>query len=96
MCAWEYKITPLSHTTNPGYIYGLGYLPIFLVMAIMIWSGWKDINEDLWVIKMRREREFQLNEEIRALQEKPETGKLPPTEIVSLPPVGGRSEGAVV
>ncbi|KAH8151747.1 uncharacterized protein LAJ45_04369 [Morchella importuna] len=65
-CAWEYDISPLSHLTNPGWIYGLGYLPIFLIMAVMIFYGWREPNEDQEILKQRREREFQLNVEMNA------------------------------
>lgn len=94
-CAWEYKITPLSHTTNSGYIYCLGYLPIFLIMATMVWSGWKDMNEDLWIIKQRREREFQLNSELRAHKESVK-GKLPPVPTGGLPPARNRNDNVAV
>lgn len=48
------------------------------------------MNEDLWIIKKRRERELQLNIEIRAHREL-ETGKLPPVETGGLPPVRDRN-----
>lgn len=77
-CAWEYTVTPMSHTTNSGWIYGLGYGPIFLIMAVMVWNGWKEPNEDLSIIKGRREREFQLNREMKATRDGQRLQKLPP------------------
>lgn len=48
------------------------------------------MNEDLWIIQKRRERELQLNIEIRTRQ-KPGTGKLPPVGTGGLPPVRDRN-----
>lgn len=49
------------------------------------------MNEDLWIIKKRREREFQLNREIRTNKETV-VGKLPPVPTGGLPPVRNRNE----
>lgn len=35
-------------------------------MAVMIFYGWREPNEDQEILKQRREREFQLNVEMNA------------------------------
>lgn len=49
------------------------------------------MNEDLWIIKKRREREFQLNQEIRTHKETA-IGKLPPVPTGGLPPTRNKNE----
>lgn len=40
------------------------------------------MNEDLLLIKQRREREFRLNKEIRSHQQEKEMEKLPPATVM--------------
>lgn len=63
---WEYS--PLRITTSPGYIYGLGYLPILLVLLVMVIGSWRELNEDRALIALRRDRELKADMAMRSLQ----------------------------
>ncbi|KAF8471990.1 hypothetical protein BDZ91DRAFT_760594 [Kalaharituber pfeilii] len=60
---WE--ISVLNAKANPGYVYGLGYAPIVQVLLVMCVGGLREANEDLEIIRLRREREFRDEVEMR-------------------------------
>ena len=43
---YEWKISPLRYRLNNGIYFGLGYLPILLILIIFNIFGWCEINED--------------------------------------------------
>ena len=52
---WD--VSAMRVRVSVGYLYGLGYIPIAGVLAVMCWAGWVEGNEDLVVGRERRERE---------------------------------------
>lgn len=54
--AFDFEISPLNVDSSPGYIYGLGYTPVLLVLIIFNIWGYLDPNEDRALIKQRVER----------------------------------------
>ncbi|PWW80558.1 hypothetical protein C7212DRAFT_163969 [Tuber magnatum] len=55
-CSWEADISPLSRHVSPAYVYALGYLPSLGIMLTMIVAGYREMNEDLFIKKLRTER----------------------------------------
>lgn len=53
---------------NPGWIYGLGYAPMVGVLVTMCIAGWREENEDLALIRRRRQRE--VREEVEMMEKK--------------------------
>lgn len=54
--AFEWDISPLKYGVEPGWIYGLGYTPVLLIIVIFEIFGYVDKNEDRILIEQRRER----------------------------------------
>lgn len=62
--AWEYNLGPLNAFTNVAYIYVLGYAPIVFCMLVMcIWARF-EVNDDLRIKELRRERERRVDHEL--------------------------------
>ncbi|KAA8908111.1 hypothetical protein FN846DRAFT_945951 [Sphaerosporella brunnea] len=80
--AWEYNIGPLRPSTNPAWIYALGYAPVALAMAVMVVSARFEENEDKLIIAERRQREREADRELAAAL---------PMKVVG----SGASEGAL-
>ena len=68
ICAWNFKVTPLNAFANPAPIYTLGYVPIFLVFVAMIFAGFREPNEDLEILRLRRQRSRSLDAELSNLK----------------------------
>lgn len=75
---WE--INAMNIDANSGFVYGLGYAPMVLVLLIMCIGGWREENEDLIIIRKRRERDFrdevELKEKRREEKEKEKQRKM--------------------
>jgi hypothetical protein len=56
LSAFDFNVSPLKYDSNPGWIYGLGYLPVILVILVMEVWGYISENEDLQIIEQRRDR----------------------------------------
>lgn len=69
--AFEWTISPLKLHVNNGWLYGLGYAPIILVLFIFnIWGG-IDENEDRALITQRTARGRLADEELGLQNKKP-------------------------
>ncbi|KAH0565325.1 hypothetical protein GP486_001286 [Trichoglossum hirsutum] len=56
LAAFDFNVSPLKYNSNPGWVYGLGYLPVILAILVMEVWGYISENEDLKIIKQRRDR----------------------------------------
>lgn len=54
--SFEWKISPLKQDVNAGWMYGLGYAPVFLVIVVLNLWGYLDPNEDRELLRLRAER----------------------------------------
>ncbi|KAK6523956.1 hypothetical protein TWF281_001913 [Arthrobotrys megalospora] len=73
--AFDYSISQLRYQATPAYIYCLGYLPVILVLFIILYSGWKEPNEDQELLRLRNTRNATLDQEMSAIPERKSTGK---------------------
>ncbi|KAF8459473.1 hypothetical protein BGX38DRAFT_1083968 [Terfezia claveryi] len=65
-CAFDqWEINLVNIHANPGWVYGLGYVPMVGVLLTMCATGWKEENEDLVLIRRRREREVREEMEVK-------------------------------
>ncbi|KAF3926716.1 hypothetical protein ABW21_db0204815 [Orbilia brochopaga] len=71
--AFDYSISQLRWQASPGYIYGLGFLPIIIALVVILRSGWKEPNEDQELLRLRSARNTSLDQEMMAVQ--PPSGK---------------------
>lgn len=55
--AFSFSISPLRYMVNPGWIYGLGYTPVLLLIALFNFCGLCETNEDKALIFQRTELE---------------------------------------
>ena len=55
--AFSFSISPLRYMVNPGWIYGLGYTPVLLLIALFNICGLCETNEDKALIFQRTELE---------------------------------------
>ncbi|PGH18643.1 hypothetical protein AJ80_04390 [Polytolypa hystricis UAMH7299] len=62
--SFNWDISPLRFDGNSGFIYGLGYTPILLILIIFNLFGWLDPNEDRALIEQRKERGRMLDAEL--------------------------------
>ena len=62
--AFEWTISPLRSDANPGWIYGLGYAPILLIIVVLEIFGFIDRNEDRVLLEQRRLRERTIDAEL--------------------------------
>lgn len=62
--AFNWTISPLKFNGNPGWLYGLGYAPIFLILIILNLYGYLEPNEDRDLIRQRVERGRVADEEL--------------------------------
>jgi Protein of unknown function (DUF2434) len=62
--SFEYTLNPMNINVNIGYMYGLGYAPILLILLILEIAGYFDGNEDKMLITQRRNRGRQIDNEI--------------------------------
>ncbi|EER23236.1 hypothetical protein CPC735_046060 [Coccidioides posadasii C735 delta SOWgp] len=54
--AFNWTISPLKYNGEPGWLYGLGYTPVLLILIILNIYGYLDRNEDKELIRQRVER----------------------------------------
>ncbi|KAJ2973970.1 hypothetical protein NUW58_g8808 [Xylaria curta] len=64
LAAWEFDYSPLKRDTNLVAMYVGGYLPALLLVIILCVSGFMRPNEDKELIRQRRERGAQLDQEL--------------------------------
>lgn len=70
MCAyqfaiyWDWSISPMNQHGEPGFIYGLGWGPIALILITFIVSGYLLPNEDRELIRQRRVRGQEIDAEM--------------------------------
>jgi len=62
--AWQYDIGSLRPFTPVTYIYLLGYAPIVFCMFIMVLWGRLEMNDDLKIKELRKERERRTDYEL--------------------------------
>ncbi|KAJ3557155.1 hypothetical protein NPX13_g9987 [Xylaria arbuscula] len=83
LAAWEFDYSPLKKDTNLSAMYVGGYLPGLLLVIILCVSGFLRPNEDKELIRQRRTRGNQLDQELgithkpawwRRLKGEPSTG----------------------
>ena len=55
--AFSFSISPLRYTVNPGWIYGLGYTPVLLLITLFNFCGLCEENEDKALILQSTELE---------------------------------------
>ncbi|KAF8537408.1 hypothetical protein BDD12DRAFT_745034 [Trichophaea hybrida] len=62
--AWKYDVGPLRPFTPVSYIYALGYAPIVFCMVIMVIWGRLEMNDDLQIKELRKQRERRTDYEL--------------------------------
>ncbi|TGJ82451.1 hypothetical protein E0Z10_g6328 [Xylaria hypoxylon] len=70
LAAWEFDLSPLKKDTNLVAMYVGGYAPALLLIIILCISGFLRPNEDKELIRQRRTRGAQLDQEL-GLSKKP-------------------------
>ncbi|KAI9801703.1 MAG: hypothetical protein M1833_002385 [Piccolia ochrophora] len=68
--AFDFDISPLKSSVEPGWMYGLGYAPVFLISLVLQVYGWLAKNEDRILINARRDRDRR-NDADLGIQKKP-------------------------
>lgn len=63
-CSFEFSISPLKLNTKLGYMYGLGWSPIALLFVVHEVAGYLEPNEDRELIRQRRIRGAEIDQEI--------------------------------
>ncbi|TVY84844.1 Uncharacterized protein LSUE1_G001121 [Lachnellula suecica] len=63
-CAFCFSISPLNYTPNLAIIYGLGWAPIALILAVYEIAGCYDPNEDAELGRQRRVRDAEADREM--------------------------------
>lgn len=63
-CAFDFSISPLKVNTNLGMMYGLGWGPIAMIIVIHEIWGYFDPNEDRELIRQRRVRGAEIDQEM--------------------------------
>jgi hypothetical protein len=69
--SFEWAISPLKYDVNSGWIYGLGYAPSLLIIAIFNVYGYIEENEDQLLIAQRAERGYAIDSELGLERKKP-------------------------
>jgi hypothetical protein len=63
-CAFEFSISPLKIDTNLGFMYGLGWGPIAMIIIIQEIWGYLAPNDDRELIRQRRVRGVEIDQEM--------------------------------
>jgi len=63
-CSFEFSISPLNLNPELGFMYGLGWAPIALLFIVYEVAGYFDPNEDRELIRQRRVRGAEIDQEI--------------------------------
>ncbi|KAK2763759.1 hypothetical protein FQN54_009376 [Arachnomyces sp. PD_36] len=59
-----WPISPLKYDGHAGWVYGLGYTPVLLIIIVLNIYGYRDHNEDSILIEQRAERGRNADEEL--------------------------------
>lgn len=62
--AFDFSISPLNRYGSVSYIYGLGWAPIFFIVAVMEIWGYLEPNEDRELMRQRRLRNSDIDQEL--------------------------------
>ncbi|KAI9837842.1 MAG: hypothetical protein M1819_006776 [Sarea resinae] len=62
--AFHFSVSPFKYNVEAGWIYGLGYAPILLIMIILEVAGYVEENEDRKLIEQRKERGRSIDAEL--------------------------------
>lgn len=62
--SFEFSISPLNLNTDVAFMYGLGWAPIALILIVLNIAGYIDPNEDRELIRQRRIRGAEIDQEI--------------------------------
>jgi hypothetical protein len=62
--AWIWDISPVRRGVNTGWLYGLGYAPVILILAVNEVSGIISPNEDQELLRQRTERGHAVDAEL--------------------------------
>ncbi|KAF3270974.1 hypothetical protein TWF970_010686 [Orbilia oligospora] len=73
--SFNYSISQLRYQATPAYIYCLGYLPVILAISVILYSGWKEPNEDQELLRLRNIRIATLDQEMSTMPDRKSTGK---------------------
>jgi hypothetical protein len=63
-CAFEFSISPLKIDTNLGFMYGLGWGPIAMIIVVQEIYGYIAPNDDRELIRQRRVRGAEIDQEM--------------------------------
>jgi hypothetical protein len=63
-CAFEFSISPLKINTNLGFMYGLGWGPIAMIIVVQEIHGYLTPNDDRELIRQRRVRGAEIDREM--------------------------------
>jgi hypothetical protein len=63
-CAFDFSISPLNYRTSLAAMYGLGWAPIALIFVVYEVAGYMDPNEDRELLRQRRIRGIEADQEI--------------------------------
>ncbi|KAF4627077.1 hypothetical protein G7Y89_g11077 [Cudoniella acicularis] len=63
-CAFDFSISPLNYQPNLAFVYGLGWTPIALIFLVYEVAGYLDPNEDRELLRQRRVRGAEADQEI--------------------------------
>ncbi|KAE8380038.1 hypothetical protein BDV26DRAFT_258163 [Aspergillus bertholletiae] len=69
--AFDWSISPLKYNVQSGWLYGLGYTPVLLVILIFNICGYCELNEDKALIAQRGELESALASDVGIGQKHP-------------------------
>jgi hypothetical protein len=62
--AFNFSFSPLRLGVNPAWLYGLGWIPIALIILIHEVSGFIEPNEDAELLRQRRKRSAEVDQEM--------------------------------
>jgi len=63
-CAFDFSVSPLNYNTNLAIMFGLGWAPIALIFVVYEIAGYFDPNEDRELLRQRRVRGIEADQEI--------------------------------
>jgi hypothetical protein len=61
-CSFDFSISPLNLSTNLGMMYGFGWGVPFLIILVQSISGYFDTNEDIELMRQRRDYAAQIDQ----------------------------------
>ncbi|KAE8148193.1 hypothetical protein BDV25DRAFT_142037 [Aspergillus avenaceus] len=69
--AFEWSLSPLKYDVHPGWLYGLGYAPVLLIIVLFNISGYCELNEDKALIAQRTDLQSARADDIGAAKPPP-------------------------